>query len=374
MPTRRGVLKASLAGLGFGGLGFGGLGFCGCGLGPGRAFAATTHRLPVMVAGKRVRTVDMHGHCYFQDAIDLMGADAKTVLPPVKGVPEHFLASDDVLKTRIAMLDAAGIDLQVCSINPFWYGRDIETAEKIVSLQNTHMAEIRAAHPDRFQFYASLTLQDPDRAVAQLDDAVRNKKLVGAAVGSSMLGESFANERFHKVWAKAVELDAVIFIHPQSQPQLAARYAGNGWLSNTIGNPLDTTICLEHFIMEGVLDKFPTLKLLAAHGGGYFGLFPDRGDYACNVSPQNCNPAIVLKKTAAEYARQIHYDAMVFTPENLRHLVANVGASQIVLGSDSPIPWEEHPVDRIFAARMLSDAEKTAILGGNAARLMKTKS
>ncbi len=363
MATRRSFLSASLTGLGF----------CACSLGPQRASAAAASRLPVMVAGKRVRTVDMHGHCYFQDAIDLMGEQAKTVLPPVKGVPEHFLLKEDVLKTRIAMLDAAGIDLQVCSINPYWYGKDIETAEKIVTLQNSHMAEIRAAHPDRFNFYASLTMQDPDRAVAQLDDAVRNKKLVGAAIGSSMLDESFANERFHKVWAKAEELGAVIFIHGQSQPQLAKRYAGNGWLSNVIGNGLDTSICLHHFILEGVLDKFPNLKLLGAHGGGAFGTFPERGDHACNVSPSNCNPNIVLKKTVAEYARQIHYDSLVFTAENLRHLVAEVGAGQIVLGTDSPIPWEEHPVDHVFATRSLSDAQKTAILGGNAAALMKTR-
>jgi predicted TIM-barrel fold metal-dependent hydrolase len=362
MASRRQFLGAAM----------GGLGFCGCCLRPTPARAATAVRLPVMVAGKRVRTVDAHAHCYFQDAIDLMGPDAAKVLPPVKGVPEHFLAKEDVLRGRLAAMDAMGIDMEVLSINPFWYDRDQATATKIVELQNTHLAEMHAAHPDRFQAFASLTMQFPELAVAQLEDAVRNKKLAGAAVGASMLGESYADARFHPVWAKAEELGATIFIHPQSTPELAKRFAGNGWLSNVIGNPLDTTIALQHFIFEGVLDKFPRLKLLAAHGGGYLGSYAARDDHACFVSPQNCNPAIVLKKQPSQYLDQIHFDAMVFTPEGLRHLVATVGASQVVLGTDHPIPWELHPVDHVLATKTLSDAEKVAILGENAARLLKT--
>ena len=175
------------------------------------------------------------------------------------------------------------------------------------------------------------------------------------------------------MWAKAEELGAVLFIHPQSTPELAKRFQGNGWLSNTIGNPLDTTIALQHLIFEGTLDRFPGLKILAAHGGGYLRSYAPRSDHACFVSPQNCNPDITLKKKPTEYLNQLYFDALVFTPEALRHLVAQVGASQIMLGSDHPIPWEQHPVDLIFATTTLSDAEKAAILGGNAARLLGMK-
>ena len=362
MASRRQFLAAAM----------GGLGFCGCCLRPTPARAATAMRLPISVSGRKVRTIDTHAHCYFQDAIDLMGEDANKVLPPVKGVPQHFIGKPDVLQGRLAEMDAMGIDMEVLSINPFWYGKDQETAVKIVDLHNSHFAEIHAAHPDRLQAFASLTMQFPDLAVAQLDDAVRGKKLAGAAIGSSMNGVSFADPRYDPLWAKAEALGAVIFIHPQSQPQMAKRYEGNGWLSNTIGNPLDTTICLEHFIFEGVLDRFPKLKILAAHGGGYLGLFPDRGDRACFVSPQNCNPNVVLKKQPSEYVKQIYFDALVFTATNLQHLVDNVGASQIVLGTDHPIPWEQHPVDHVFSTKTLSDAQKIAILGENAARLLKT--
>ena len=171
---------------------------------------------------------------------------------------------------------------------------------------------------------------------------------------------------------KAEELGAALFIHPQSTPELNERFKGNGWLANTIGNPLDTTIALQHLIFEGTLDKFPGLKIIAAHGGGYLPSYAMRGDYACFVSPAGCDPSIQLKKKPSEYLNQMYYDAMVFSGEGLRHLVAQVGASQLMLGTDHPIPWELHPVDHVMGAP-LSDDEKIAILGTNAAKLLGLK-
>jgi predicted TIM-barrel fold metal-dependent hydrolase len=91
------------------------------------------------------------------------------------------------------------------------------------------------------------------------------------------------------------------------------------------------------------------------------------------VSPQSCNASITLKKKPSEYLNQHYFDAILFTPEGLRHLVAQVGASQVMLGTDHPIPWEEHPVDHVFATTTLTDKQKVAILGGNAARLFGMK-
>ena len=345
-----------------------GLVFCGCSM-LDAAHAQTSParlRYPVMIDGKRIKTIDTHAHCYFQDAIDLMGEEARTVLPPVKGVPEHFIA----VEKRLAEMDARGIDLQVLSINPFWYRRDRASASAICTLNNKRLSELCAQRPDRLAAFATLPLQFPDLAVQFLDDAMKKQNLRGAAVGSSVNGEDFSDPKFHPVWAKAEELGAVIFIHPQSQPEMAKRYKGNGWLSNTIGNPLDTTIALQHLIFEGVLDKFPRLKILAAHGGGYLPSYAERGNHSCFVSPQNCDDKIVLKKKPSEYLNQLFFDAMVFSPEGLRHLVAQVGASQVVLGTDHPIPWEERPVEHVMGTTTLSDAEKVAILGGNAAKLL----
>jgi predicted TIM-barrel fold metal-dependent hydrolase len=360
MSTRRNFLKGAAAS---------GIAFCSCGMLDAARAQPGAPRLPLKVGGKRVLTVDAHAHCYFHETINLMGDDAGKVLPPVKGVPEHFI----VVEQRLKEMDAMAIDMEVLSVNPFWYGKDRDTASAIVKLQNEKLAELCASRPDRFGAFASLALQFPDLAVQQLETAVRKQGLRGAAIGGSVMGEDFSDPKFHPVWAKAEELGAVLFIHPQSAPELAKRFKGNGWLSNTIGNPLDTTIALQHLIFEGTLDRFPGLKIIASHGGGYLGSYAARGDHACFVSPQNCNANITLKKQPSEYLNQLYFDAMVFTPEGLRHLVAQVGASQVMLGTDHPIPWEQHPVDHVFATTTLSDKQKIAILGGNAAKLFGMK-
>jgi predicted TIM-barrel fold metal-dependent hydrolase len=349
--------------------------FCGCNGLPivqaeGGGTSVEARRAPVVIRGRRARTIDVHAHCYFQAALDLMGAESRSVLPPVKGVPEHFLQVDEQLAQRFAAMDRMGIDLQVLSINPYWYKQGRETAEAICRIHNESLAELCAAHPQRLAAFASLPMQFPDLAVAMLEDAVRRLGLKGAAIGGSVAGRDFADADYHPVLAKAEELGVMLFIHPQSTPELAARFKGNGWLSNVIGNPLDTTIALQKLIFEGVLDRYPELKVLGAHGGGFLGSYAPRMDRSCFVSPQNCNPAIVLNKRPTEYLRQLIFDSLVFTPEALRHLVAEVGASQVVIGTDHPIPWEDDPVGHVMATPELSDDDRIAILGGNAARLL----
>jgi aminocarboxymuconate-semialdehyde decarboxylase len=345
--------------------------FYGCGE-PRRANAqgtpqATQQNRPITVGGKKVKTIDVHSHCLFHEALDLMGDEAKALVPPINGNGPHeiFMTTDD----RTKAMDAGGVDMEIISVNPFWYGKDRDLAAKIVSIQNDKLAELVGARPDRFAAYASLTLQDPKLAVIELDIAMKKQGLKGAAIGDQVAGSEFSDPKFDPVWAKAEELGAVLFIHPQPVPELNRRWRGNGWLSSTVGNPLATTIALQHLIFEGTLDRFPGLKVLAAHGGGYLGSYAARDDHACFVSPAGCDPTIKLKKQPSEYLQQLYFDSMVFTPEALRHLVAQVGASQVMLGSDYPYIWELHPVDPVFATPTLSDEERIGILGGNAAKL-----
>jgi len=348
--------------------------FTGCsalGAAPARAQAKPgAKRTPVMIKGKRLKTIDVHAHCLIAEALALLPADeAKSIYAPVKGSKQF----DIVLDERLAGMDAQGIDLEVLSINPWWYRKERDLVEKIIQVQNEKLAELCAKQPDRLAAFASLALQFPDLAVRQLEEAVRKYGLKGAAIGGSVAGTDFSDPQFHPVWAKAEALGATLFIHPQSTPELAKRFKGNGWLSNVIGNPLDTTIALQHLIFEGTLDKFPRLKVCAAHGGGYLPSYAPRSDHGCFVSPQGCNPDIVLKKKPTEYLNQLYFDSLIFTPEALRHIVAQVGASQIVVGTDHPIPWNEHPVDHVMATKSLSDAQKAAILSGNAAKLLGIK-
>jgi aminocarboxymuconate-semialdehyde decarboxylase len=360
MTTRRDFLKAGVGAAA-------GIAFCSCGvLQSAHAQAPARQKLPVMVGGKRVKTIDVHSHCLIKEATALLGDEgAKAIVPKVNGADEVVINVDQRLKA----MDAQAVDMEVLSINPSWYGRDRELAGQIVKVQNEKLAEFCAAHSERFAAFASLTLQAPDLAVQELETAMKKQGLKGAAIGGMVAGASFADPKFHPVWAKAEELGAVLFIHPQGIPELNKLSAGNGWLANTVVYMAETSLALSHLIFEGVLDKFPNLKIIAAHGGGYIPSYPDRMDHACLVSPANCNPDIKLKKQPSEYLKQIYVDSLVFTPEAIRHLVAQVGPAQVVLGSDYPFPWQLQPVDHIFACTSLSDDEKADVLGRTAAKL-----
>jgi aminocarboxymuconate-semialdehyde decarboxylase len=358
--SRRGFLKSTTAAAT-------GIVFCSCGLLELAHAQGAPRTLPVVVNGKKVKTIDVHAHCHFREAGALLGADAAAVqLPPVRGAAEAFIEVDKRLKA----MDAQAVDMEVLSINPFWYGRDRDLAAQIVKVQNEKLAELCASKPDRFAAFASLTLQAPDLAVQELETAVKKQGLKGAAIGGMVAGVEFSDPKFHPVWAKAEELGVPLFIHPQGVAEISKRLSGNGWLGNTIGNPLETTIALSHLIFEGTLDRFPGLKVIAAHGGGFLPSYADRSDHACMVGPAGCNADIKLKKKPSEYLKQLYFDSLIFSPEAIRHLAAQVGSSQIVLGSDYPYPWQLNPVDHIFDSQSLSDDEKVAVLGGTAAKLL----
>ena len=364
MTTRRDFLKTGVCAAA-------GIVFCGCGLlHPANAQQQPVRQtLPVAIGGKRIKTIDVHSHCYFPAAGALLGGDPLAPLPNNNGASEAVIAIDK----RLAAMNSQAIDLEVLSINPFWYNRERDLAAQIVKVNNEKLAELCASKPDRFAAFASLSLQAPDLAVQELETAVKKQGLKGAAIGATMNGEEFSNPKFHPVWAKAEELGVPLFIHPQGLPELKKRLAGNGFLNNTVGYPTETSIVLSHLIFEGTFDRFPGLKVIAAHGGGYLPAYPDRADHSCLVSPVNCNPEIKLKKQPSEYLKQIYFDSLVFTPEAIRHLVAQVGASQLVIGSDYPYPWQLQPVDHIFASTSLSDDEKADILGRTAAKLFNVQ-
>jgi aminocarboxymuconate-semialdehyde decarboxylase len=259
--------------------------------------------------------------------------------------------------------------VEALSINPQWYKAERDLASEVIRIQNETLAEFCATYPDRFVAFASVALQHPDLAVQQLKHGVKKLGLRGAAVGASVAGYEFSDPKFHPFWAKAEELGVLIFIHPQSTPELSKRFKGNGWLSNTIGNPLDTTIALSHLIFDGTLDHFPGLKICSAHGGGFLPSYAPRSDNCLRVAPE-MDTGVKLKKKPTEYLRDIYYDTLVFTSEALRHLAAEVGVDRLVIGTDHPIPWNPNPVDHVLNAVGFSDDERRAMLGETAAKLL----
>jgi aminocarboxymuconate-semialdehyde decarboxylase len=329
--------------------------------GAGAAPASRTERRQVIVAGRRVKTIDVHAHCVIPEAQELLGIPMRDV--------RFGRGIEEVGAQRLQVMDKQGIDVEALSINPTWYRAQRDTAERVVRIQNEKLAEYCAAYPDRFVAFASVALQFPELAVQQLEHAVNQLGLRGAAVGATVGDDEFADPKFHPFWAKAEELGVLIFIHPQGAPDIARRLGGNGWLGNTIGNPLDTTIALSHLIFEGTLDRFPGLKLCSAHGGGYLPSYAARSDYALRVHPE-MDTGVRLKKSPTEYLRQMYYDTLIFTSEALRHLAAEVGVSQLLLGTDHPYPWQSESVDHILQAEGFTDAERVAMLGTNAGTLL----
>jgi aminocarboxymuconate-semialdehyde decarboxylase len=318
-------------------------------------------RREVVVNGKRVKTIDVHAHC---------------IVPAAAALIDHPLEAPALLMadttTRIAAMDAQGIDVEALSINPYWYRAPRDVAAELIKLQNETLVKFCAASPDRFVAFATAALQHPDLAAEQVEYAVRTLGFRGVGVGGSVAGEELANPRFHPFWAKCEELGVLVFMHPLGTRELepSGRLAGSGLLTNTIGNPLETTIALSHLIFEGTLDRFPGLKICAAHGGGFLPSYANRSDAVIRCFPDRVGP--LPKKNPTAYLRdgQLFFDTIVFTPEALRHLIAESGPGQIMIGTDYPFPWTSTEVDLVLNTPDLSDDERIAILGGTAARLL----
>jgi aminocarboxymuconate-semialdehyde decarboxylase len=324
---------------------------------------AAGRRREVKVGGKRVKTIDVHAHCVIPEAMKLMGQTMETQRGP---------AIDQVGERRIGEMNEQGIDVEALSINPSWYRLERDLAAEVIRIQNNQLAEFCATYPDRFVAFASVALQYPDMAVEQLVHGVKKLGLRGVAVGGSVAGREFANPDFHPFWAKVEELGVLVFIHPQSTPDLKNRLKGNGWLANTIGNPLDTTIALSHLIFEGTLDRFPKLKICSAHGGGYLPQYAPRSDNSLRVAPE-MDTGVKLKKRPTQYLRDMYYDTLVFTDEALRHLAHEVGVNRLVIGTDHPIPWQSKSVDHILKCPHFNEREKRMMLGETAAKLLGIK-
>ncbi len=163
--------------------------------------------------------------------------------------------------------------------------------------------------------------------------------LRGASIGGHVNGEDLSLPKYDPFWAKAAELGVPVFMHPGGAENIVKEgaFRGRGDLGNIIGNPLETTYFLSRLIFDGVFDKFPGLRVFAAHAGGYLPSYLGRTEAACVVRG-NANCA--NKKKPSEYLKsQVLIDTMVFSDEGLRHLVAEVGVGQVVYGTDVPFNW-----------------------------------
>jgi len=370
VPNRRTFIQEFAATLG-------GIFFANCGLlnasSTARQSGVMTKRREVMVGGRRALTVDVHSHCII-DIRDLVKDHEEGRSDPFLNPNRQRFLDATHVEDRLQHMDAHGIDIQAVSLFPsysYWADRDL--ADRIVQLQNEKIAALCTAHPDRFVGLGAVALQHPDLAVEQMDYGVRKLGLRGFEIEGSVNGEDLSAPKFNLFWAKAEELGILAFIHPSGFAEGKQRLQGNGFLTNVIGNPLETTVALSHLIFDGTLDRYPGLKICGAHGGGYLPSYLGRSDH-CAEASANCKP---VKKEPSEYFKaQLYCDSIVFSAEGLRHLVAEVGASHVLLGSDYPADIDEphmgeaREVDSVLGVAGLNEAEQRAILGENAARLL----
>ncbi len=326
--------------------------------------ANPARRREVFIGKRRAKVVDVHGHFAAPEELDVirntnLARNVSSTGPLVLG------------PARLQTLDQQGIDIQVLSHQGgWWYEADRGLAGQIIQVQNDRLAAWCNARPDRFVGLASVALQHPEMAAQQLDDAVKKLGLRGVGIAGHAGGEVPSSPKYDPFWTKAQELGVMVFVHPGGADNIIKEgaFSGRGDLGNIIGNPLETTFFLSRLIFDGTLDRFPGVKICAAHAGGYLPSYLGRTDAACDV---RTNANCANKKRPREYFKQqILVDSMIFSEEGLRHLVAEMGVSQIVYGTDIPFNWPA-TLDIIAKASFLKDSEKEAVLGGNLIRILR---
>ncbi len=255
-----------------------------------------------------------------------------------------------VAAARIADMNTDGIDVQALSINAFWYAADRDLARRMFDVQAVSSPRCARPFPGRFVGYAPVSLQYPDVAAEQLERGMKELGLMGAAIGGSVEGEEIAAAKFDPFWKKAEELQALVFIHPQTAPQstgISQARAGPRRARQRHRQSARNLACARASHLRRHARQFPNLKICGAHGGGFLPSYAARMDHGCSVFPGQCKGP-TLKKKPSEYLKQLYFDSLVFTGEALRHLVAEHGASQIMIGTDYAVPWVKGPVDHVL--------------------------
>ena len=266
---------------------------------------------------------------------------------------------------RLARMDEGGIDVQAVSVVPtlYHYWADEALAADIVAVANEHITELVAQEPGRLVGLATVSLQHPVLAADQLRQAF-GAGMRGVQISTSVAGRDLSDRSLDPFWAAAEELGAFVFIHPWGcslGPRLAMSYLGN-----IVGNPTETTLALTHLVFGAVFDRFPALRVCGAHGGGYFPHYLGRADHAYAVRPESRT----MSRPPREYLDHILVDSLVYDPETLAALVRVMGAGHVVLGTDYPFDMGVlDPLQRLDAID-LAPADRQAIAGGTAARLL----
>jgi aminocarboxymuconate-semialdehyde decarboxylase len=274
----------------------------------------------------------------------------------------------DQLDVRLADMDAMGVDVQAVAIAvyQYYYWADAELGAKVSRLMNEEFVEATSRYGDRFLPLGTVPLQDTDAAIAELRYLVQDLGMRGIEIGTHVEGEEISAPRLDPFWAEVEKLGAVVVIHTQgaTHPQ---RLQGHNFV-NIIGHPFEATLAQAHLIFSGVLERYPALKIVVVHGGGYLPAYPGRIDHGWRAR-EDIREGVVQEP--GTYLKQFYFDTMVFEPEQVKFLVDRYGADHVLLGTDYPYDMgDDDPLATVGRVPGLTQDEIDLISGGNAARLL----
>lgn len=272
------------------------------------------------------------------------------------------------LDLRLSIMDQQGIDMQVLSpaSSYFFYWLPVDDSLEYARWLNDQLAEAVATHPGRLVALASVPMQDSTKAAAELERAMTKLGLRGAEIASNINGRYLDDPGFEPFWEAAQALDALVFVHP-NQVAGADRMKDYN-LANLIGNPTDTSLTVAKLILSGVLERFPRLKFLLAHGGGFLPYTWGRLERGYRI--QDSAEAKIFQPPS-EYFRLLYFDTITHSRMALEYLIENFGAERVLLGSDYPYDMgDPEPVAALRAAS-LSGATIEQVAGANACKLLR---
>jgi aminocarboxymuconate-semialdehyde decarboxylase len=328
----------------------------------------------------RPRTIDCHTHILTDETIGLLAKEAPWVSPKLTPIDDDFAVLEIAgtpyrpfprggweLERRFKDMAAAEVDVHVLSATPQTYLYDQDPAMTVATsiLQNEQIAKLVKAHPDRFTGIATLPMQAPERAAEELTRAVRQLGMRGAMIGSNVVGKNLDDPSLEPVWAAAEELGAFMIIHPANVA--GADRLRSYYLQNLIGNPLDTTIAAACLVFGGVMERHPKLNVLLVHGGGFVPYQAGRWAHGWRVRPE---PKVNIKQSPEPWINRFYYDTILHAKPQLEFLVASVGPTRVLMGSDYPYDMGTGECVRQVDALWIDDSEKAAILNGNVVQLL----
>ena len=331
----------------------------------------------------KLRTIDTHTHILTQETAALLSKAAPKVPVTIAAIDSDFATLDvggtvyrpfptggfDIAR-RLRDMDAAGVDVHVLSATPqtYLYNLDPALSATVAAIQNDQMAKHIAAHPDRFMGIATLPLAQPAAAADELRRAMTKLGLRGSMFASNVKGMNLDDASFEPLWATAQELGAFMFIHPNNIA--GADRLKSYYLANLIGNPLDTTIAAASLVFGGVLDRYPKLKVMLAHGGGFTPYQAARWEHGWAVRPE---PKKHVSTQPKNIAGRFFYDTILHSAPVLEFLIKQAGPGHVLLGSDYPYDMGMPDCVKHVRSLAISDADKASILGARAETLLSGK-